>query len=77
MFLVITVGNVLSKTVTMAVPEALLPLPSVTVSVTALSPTLKQVNIILLSLYETDPQISEDPLSTALSPIVTLPVASN
>ena len=57
------VGGVTSRTVTVAVQVAVLPLPSFTVNVTVLDPRCAQVKL----LWETDcavavPQLSVEPL---------------
>ena len=59
------VGGVTSRTVTVAVQVAVLPLPSATVNVTTFAPRFEQVN----ALWETDcavavPQLSVEPLLT-------------
>ena len=73
---VVIAGEVVLITVTTAVHVAILPLASVTVSVTVLFPTFVQLKV----LGETDndmvPQLSELPLSTCDAASVALPVAS-
>jgi len=71
------VGGVLSTTVTVAVHWLLLPLASVTVSVTVFGPLLAQVKVLGLTVSESIPQLSLLPLSTSAPVIEALPLASN
>ena len=57
-------GAVTSCTVTIAVPVPVLPLASVTVSVTVFGPTLAQVNVFGDTVIEAIPQTAVEPLST-------------
>jgi len=75
-FLVITVGAILSCTVTVAVWEALFPLISTTVKVTVLLPIVEQSNVVVSKANET-PQASFDPLSTSEGTILAAPLTSN
>ena len=56
---------------------ALLPLGSVTVSVTVFAPLLAQVNVLGVTVREAIAQLSVLPLSTFAPVTVTLPVASS
>jgi len=56
---------------------ALLPLGSVTVSVTVFAPLLAQVNVLGVTVREAIAQLSLLPLSTLAPVIETLPVASS
>lgn len=76
MFCVITIGAVLSFIVTIAVPVELLPLVSVTVSVTEFAPMLAQVKVVWLKTLVAIPQLSVDPLSIWPGVIIALPLAS-
>jgi hypothetical protein len=69
----IAVGGVTSTTVTVAVQVDEFPLPSVTVSVTVLAPTLAQVNDDGDTLNVTAPQTSELPLFTWAAVMVAVP----
>src|SRR5687768_9335845 len=71
------VGGVLSTTVTVAVHWLLLPLASVTVSVTVFGPLLAQVKVLGLTVRESIPQLSLLPLSTSAPVIEALPLASS
>ena len=71
------VGSTASSTVTTAVQVDVLPLSSVTVSVTVFAPTLVQSNELGLTLRSATPQLSEDPLFTSEPDILTEPLASN
>ncbi len=68
-------GATLSTTVTVAVQVALLPLASVTVSVTVLGPTLAQVKLVCEAEKLKPPQASVEPLLRSLAAIVALPDA--
>src|SRR5262245_49021434 len=74
-------GGVLSTIVTMAVSIAALPLASVTFNVTVTGdPILEQLKDLILvsnTKLACAVQLSEEPLSTALSVIVAFPVPSN
>ena len=70
-------GGVFSITVTVAVPVEALPLTSVTVRVTVLSPTLSQsksgVSMVMVSIS----QLSVEPLSICAAVIAACPLASS
>ena len=66
----------LSSTVTIAVHTAVLPLASVTVSVTVLAPKSAAVKEVI-SADKVNVQLSEEPLSRSAATILALPVASN
>src|SRR5580700_6630564 len=70
------VGAVLSCTVTVALQLEVLPLKSVTVSVTVLSPVLLHVKLFGDTLSDPMPQLSTLPPSTSVPAIVTFPVLS-
>jgi len=73
----VTVGGRLSCTVTVAVQVAVLPLPSLVVSVTVFGPRLVQVKASGETLAGlTVPQLSEPVLNTLLGVIVALPEPS-
>jgi hypothetical protein len=77
MFLVDTVGAILSWTVTDAVLEAKFPLSSVQVRVTVLVPRLLQVKAEGLTTLDEMAQLSVVPLSTSDATMVALPEASS
>src|SRR5690606_37580132 len=77
MFLVTTTGAVTSSTVTIAVAVSVLPLTSVTVRVTVLSPTSPQSKLDLSSVIPAIPQVSDEPLSISAAVRLALPVASS
>jgi len=70
----VNVGAALSTTVTVATQVETLPVASVTVSVTLLSPTSVQSNALSLITVDVTPQLSVLPPSTSAATIVTLPV---
>ncbi len=53
------------------------PCASVTVKVTVLSPTLEQVNMFGVTVDDTIPQLSEDPLSISAAVIEAVPVTGS
>ena len=68
----------MSVTVTVAVPEVVLPLLSVAVSVTVRVPICSQSNVVGLTVKLAMPQsVSKLPLSNILAVIVTVPFAFN
>ena len=69
-------GSTLSSTVTVAVQLELLPLLSVTVSVTVLAPTSEQVKPEVLTVLVSMPQASVEPPSTSAAVMVAEPLAS-
>ena len=71
------VGRIVSSTVTVAVQVDELPEESVTVSVTAFAPMLRQVNAVGFATLDWMPQISEDPLSICAALILAFPSAFN
>src|SRR5690606_7634084 len=77
MFLVTTTGAMMSSTVTIAVAVSVLPLTSVTVRVTVLSPTSPQSKLFWLSVIEAIPQVSAEPLSISAAVMLAFPVASS
>src|SRR5213593_37703 len=75
-FLIATLGALTSCTVTVASALALLPLPSVAVSLTVFGPRLAQVKALLSMLRLIGPQASVVPPSTSAATMVAWPVAS-
>ena len=75
MFWQMVLGSVVSATVTVALQVPVLPLASVTESVTVLAPKLAQVNVVLLRLVLATAQLSVEPLLISLVANVALPVA--
>ena len=71
------VGGVLSTTVTVVVQWLLLPLGSVTVSVTVFDPLLAQVKVLGVTVRVAMAQLSVLPLSTLAAVIEAWPVPSN
>src|ERR1043166_7271918 len=74
-FLHVTVGAMLSTTVTVAVHEALLLLPSLAVTVTVLGPISAQVNALLDSVIVGGPQLSVAEFTTSELLMLALPLA--
>ena len=72
----VAVGGVLSSTVMVAEQVAEFALLSVTVSVTALAPTLAHVKLVVLKTSEASPQGSPLLFSTAAAVVEPLPAAS-
>ena len=73
----VAVGTILSSTVTVAVQVLELPLPSVTVKVTVLSPRFVQSKVVWSRARVATEQLSLDPLSMSVAAMVTLPVPSS
>src|SRR5260370_22022520 len=71
-----TVGGVTSRTVTVAVAMALLPLLSVTVRVTMLAPSLEQSKLDGLTARLVMAKVSVEALSTCAAVMLAMPVAS-
>ena len=76
-FCVITVGKILSWTVTVAVPVFTLPLTSVTVKVTVFAPTFADVNVDGFTTIVAILQLSVDPLLTCAAVTLAVPDAFN
>ena len=74
---VITVGSILSSTVTTAVFEATFPLMSVTVRVTVFEPTFEQSKDKSLNVMVSIPQLSVEPSLIIEGVIVAAPLMSN
>src|SRR5690554_2163777 len=77
MLRVSTTGAVIPSTVTVAVALSVLPLTSVTVRVTALSPTCEQSKSYWLSVMLMIPQEAVEPLSISVAEMLAFPVASS
>src|ERR1041384_4704650 len=77
MFLVTTVGAMLSWTVTVALALALLPLASVAVSETVFAPVFAQVKLLGLTDRLVMLQLSDEPLFTSAATMVAWPLASS
>src|SRR5690606_35278425 len=77
MLLVTTTGAVMSSTVTIAVALSVLPLTSVTVRVTALSPTCEQSKSYWFSVIDAIPQEADEPLLISAAVMLAFPVASS
>lgn len=73
----VIVGAMISVTVTFDVHVAELPLPSVTVIMTAFTPRLVQLKSVLLNIIEAMLQLSELPLFTSAAVIEAVPEAFN
>ena len=71
-----TTGLLLSTTVTVAIFESILPLESVTVNRTVLTPRFEQVKLVLSNTIVATAQLSVEPLSICAAVMVALPVAS-
>jgi len=72
-FWVLTLGLTVSRTVTVAVAEALLLEPSVAVKVTVLGPMFAQVKLLISRLKLDTAQLSLEPLSTIPALMLALP----
>ena len=73
----ITVGLIVSSTITVAVSDATLPLTSVTYKITVFEPTLEQLKLELLRVYDAISQLSVEPLLIIAGTILACPFASN
>lgn len=76
-FLQVATGATLSCTVTLALQEAVLPLTSVTVSTTVLTPVLAQVKVEGETVKTPIPQLSVLPLFICAAVTVAVPLAPN
>ena len=76
-FCPITVGEIVSKTVTIASQEAEFPAASNTVKITSLSPSSSQVKVLKFNSNEVIPTLSEEPPSIVSAVTVTVPLSSS
>ena len=74
---VITVGRILSCTVTVALAEVTFPFTSVTVKITVFAPTLAQVKEVLFKVIVLIAQLSVEPLLIIAGVMVAWPLAFN